>query len=186
MLDRQALQTRSAVSAASERTIRFDPDAYEGSAACTSLRNARSDEPLVVTHFRKRGSSENQEPRHILVVCRSEMITASLSELLADHGYGVTGVVASDRGRQIIEARPVALLVLAGKGDAVDMELVRTARRRGIAILVLALSSGGLTNWVVDGQPVLGVSRGTLIATVHSMIGGPIDSGPVDPLPRAA
>jgi hypothetical protein len=184
MLDRQALQLEVLFLQYRRERVASIRLLANGSVACTSSKHGSSDEPRVVTRFRE--GEPSQEPRHILVACRSEMITASLSELLADHGYGVTGVVASDRGRQIIEARPVALLVLAGTGDAVDIQLVRLARRRGTPILMLALASSGSASPLVDGQPLPGVSRGTLIATVHSMIGGPIDSGPIDPPLRAA
>jgi DNA-binding NarL/FixJ family response regulator len=140
----------------------------------------------MVTHSRNGSNSDSQEPRHILVVCRSEMVTSSLTELLAQSGYGVTGVVSTDRGRKIIEARPIALVVLAARGDTGDVELVRTARRRDVPTIVVALSPRKPANLIVDGQQVIGASGGALMATVQATIGGPVDAGPTDPWPRAA
>lgn len=136
-------------------------------------------------HSCKGANSGSQEPRHILVVCRSEIITASLTELLARGGYRVTGVVNADRGRKMVEVRPIALLVLAARGDRGDAELVRTARQRGVPSILVALYTKEATT-VVDGAHVLGVSNGALMATVHATIGGPVDTGPTEPSSRAA
>ncbi len=114
------------------------------------------------------------------------MITASLTELLADRGYGVTGVVSSDRGRKLIETRPIALVVLAARADAADLELVRSARQRCVPTILVSLSPGSPDKLTVDGQHVIGVSNGALLATVQATIGGPADSDPVDPTPSAA
>lgn len=114
------------------------------------------------------------------------MITASLTELIAKNGYGVTGVSHSERGGKIIEARPIALLVLAARAEAHEIALVRLARARGVPSLLVAVSSGEPDHLVVDGQPVLRVPNGTLMATIHATLGGPIDAGPIDPTPRAA
>jgi hypothetical protein len=114
------------------------------------------------------------------------MISASITQLLARSGYGVTGVANSDRGRKIIDARPIALVVLAAHGDGDEVELVRSARRRGAPTILLLLAPGGPAQLVVDDQHLMGVSKGALMAAVHATIGGPDDSGPTDPSPRAA
>jgi len=140
----------------------------------------------MVTYERVGTNGGGSEPRHILVACRSEMFIASLTELLAKHGYGVTGVTITERACKLIDARPIALVVLVGRGDAAEIELVRTAKSHRVPTLLVAISQEGTAPLVVDGEPVLGVSNAGLIASIQATIGGPIDTGPKDPAPRAA
>lgn len=121
-------------------------------------------------------------PRNVLIVCRSEMILASLTKLLAGRGHVVTGVGTPDHARKVVETWPLHALVLAARGDDADVALVRLARQRGIPTLLVALSVGAPAELWVDGKLVLGVSNTGLASAVDALVGGPFDGGP----PRAA
>ena len=96
---------------------------------------------------------------------------ASLCKVFSERGYPVRGVVSPELGRRVLDAKPTALVVLAARGDADDVELVRAARRRGTQVLMVSLSAGGAIELVVDGTTVQYCSNRALLASVESTIG---------------
>ena len=108
------------------------------------------------------------------------MIATSLTETLARSGYGVTGTVNADRGRKLLETRPIALVVCASLESSAEVELVRGARDRHVPIIFLSLPSRRSRNLVVDGIEVAGASNIALVDTVRAMIGGPVAARDVE------
>jgi DNA-binding response OmpR family regulator len=119
----------------------------------------------------------------ILVVCPSEMVLCSLTDLLTSAGYGVTGCADIRRAREVADLRSFALAILdLPRKDESAHDLVRLLRGSVTRIKLLALTTSERANVFpgleVDGIAVKPFPNGNLLKTVAGLIGPPPGEGP--------